>query len=84
MSGDPENTLEAKTDIPQGSACGCDPGRSIFLVESSKMVVCSTYDAFRSQLTIDLLPVLHAVNHKTISRKHIVIQVLEVKEGDGV
>ncbi|KAJ6104025.1 hypothetical protein N7523_010345 [Penicillium sp. IBT 18751x] len=27
--------------------------------------------------------VLHAVNHKTISRKHIVIQVHEVKEGDG-
>ncbi|KAJ5128237.1 hypothetical protein N7448_001955 [Penicillium atrosanguineum] len=27
--------------------------------------------------------VLHAVDHKTISRKHIVIQVLEVKEGDG-
>lgn len=48
------------------------------------MAVCSTYDDSRPQLTVDLSLVLHAVNHKTISRKHIVIQVFEVKEGDGV
>ena len=69
----------------QESAYGLNLARNIYLVVSRATEVSSRELFFRKDRPIaNTLIVCHAIDHKSISRQHLIIDVARVQPGDGV